>query len=1027
MLAEAILSAAVEGLITVAGGAAVTAMGKGRQERAAQLPGWAEISDPDGLRQPIQRAILAAQIDEASARALDDFFQSPSGALLARYVAIDVLTDGDSRAEATIRRHAAALLRLNPGTRRISEDLVARLVRTMGYAVKNSIGAVERTDSANAARIRESARAERQALVLHELDQAARELWDLGKHGPEQLVAELDTYCIAVRDAMSWIRIPSLTEERRVELNAIYVEPDLVDVHESASHGYGSPVLVNALSERSRIVVLGDPGGGKSTLTSATMSHFAEARLELKDSAIPFFVPLAAYARYRRQNVDAPGMARFIAWHASEREWGDFDETVVRYLLATGQGVVFFDGLDEILDLAERMAVRDVIENFARKYISSSFVTTCREVGYAETPLDPARFSRVMIPSLDLTRVQVFVDKFFKLSAMTGATEVASLKAEFIYDTQNIPDLRKNPLMLGLLCLLYETGRSIPKNQADLYKQCANLLFSQWDSRRGIKVDGAEAQTAEDAVARVALEVLLLGEEEFSQEWLECQLITYYRDEHNDSASAAERFADQVVGLWRGRRWLLVRVGTKSGVDYYKFAHRTFMEYFAAVRQAFTSSSADVLWARIGPLIESRSANVFCVLAAQIHSRHDAGSGARVLERIMDSMASANPRISWNAAAFCSEVLPVLRARPGEKAVAASEMLRVVAGMVPIENRYPSGNSAYTDVLFEYDRDGAGYSGAFASDGDRNERRTMNFSRSTLPLFSVARTAGESWDVISKSLAGAFHVATQESVDHEIVLRYSKLAAQLAVLPHTEDWAGLSDRQRELFSEWGTSVWESPSVAHGTESCFGQDFWLDVYMGREGRVSISRFLAKRGVAGALMGGWELPVAADAPPAGTVIHRAFGEIADMLRRGDVGEAGEQLRALREFLAPPLIHRNLARAGMNFESASLSVEAHRDVQDVDYSALDDRARAGMAYLTTALARMGEDEVLAPLEFSRCPVGRLIAQVAAVGRYSGEVSEAATAAEQLVDDPNILDEILEVIGVNAPRRPTSSILPS
>jgi hypothetical protein len=54
---------------------------------------------------------------------------------------------------------------------------------------------------------------------------------------------------------------------------------------------------------------------------------------------------------------------------------------------------------------------------------------------------------------------------------------------------RGVPDLRANPLLLSLMCILYRGEGSLPRNRAEVYEQCANLLFHRWDARRHIHQD----------------------------------------------------------------------------------------------------------------------------------------------------------------------------------------------------------------------------------------------------------------------------------------------------------------------------------------------------------------------------------------------------------------------------------------------------------------------------------------------------------------------------------------------------------
>jgi hypothetical protein len=117
------------------------------------------------------------------------------------------------------------------------------------------------------------------------------------------------------------------------------------------------------LAERlDRSVLLGDPGGGKTTAANVLMHHFA------RDPAapVPFLVTLRDYAA-----KDPP--ERSVAEHV-EHTLETFYQCpapagLVDLLLLSGRAVVVFDGLDELLDTSRRADVTTRVERFCAEYL----------------------------------------------------------------------------------------------------------------------------------------------------------------------------------------------------------------------------------------------------------------------------------------------------------------------------------------------------------------------------------------------------------------------------------------------------------------------------------------------------------------------------------------------------------------------------------------------------------------------------------------------------------------------------------
>ncbi len=162
------------------------------------------------------------------------------------------------------------------------------------------------------------------------------------------------------------------------------------------------PVPITALEATaavSRLVVLGRPGGGKSTLVNHLATQLAKRQLGLEAGedklpgwppdtrSLPVRVILRRFASWLPAEAAASaGLVWDYLRHQLEHQdgcHGAFDglhETLTR-----AGGVVFFDGLDEVHEddaRRHRSLVRDSIADFSRPLEKCRIVVTCREYAY---------------------------------------------------------------------------------------------------------------------------------------------------------------------------------------------------------------------------------------------------------------------------------------------------------------------------------------------------------------------------------------------------------------------------------------------------------------------------------------------------------------------------------------------------------------------------------------------------------------------------------------------------------------------
>ncbi|MDX3663912.1 NACHT domain-containing protein [Streptomyces sp. ID05-26A] len=426
------------------------------------------------------------------------------------------------------------------------------------------------------------------------------------------------------------MRLPHIGVSRTVPYRELYVRPTL------------NPNLsVDDLSlPGRRTVLLGDPGAGKSTL-AAKLAH----DLALSDDRVPFLLVLRDFTPWFRQG--GRELLRYLEQVCCDPYNLSPPRDGVEYLLRNGRAVVILDGLDELVEPELRRRVVRLIEGFAHQYPLTPIVVTARKVGYSEAPLSSSLFTQGTVDEFDTDQVTAYVSSWFALDAATPAARRALLAESFVAESAEIAELRRNPLLLALLCTMYSSEHYLPRNLAAVYERCAVMLFDRWDSMRGIappvqfqgRLRGAVqhlawflfTSTSGRALPRSRI-VRLLSEYLVSKSF-----------DTDDASAAAEEFAE----FCTGRAWILTDVGATRNEPLFGFTHRTFMEYFAAERMVRKHTDASSLWGALRPHITEGAWDVISRIALQLHDRNVDDGADEVLV-----LALAEGRTSFAASAL---------------------------------------------------------------------------------------------------------------------------------------------------------------------------------------------------------------------------------------------------------------------------------------------------------------------------------------------------------------------------------------
>jgi hypothetical protein len=407
----------------------------------------------------------------------------------------------------------------------------------------------------------------------------------------------LDRYRRQVHQRHGFLTPPDFDRRRRVPVADIYVptgiseEDDVQRMLYSQDPALDSLTVWDMADRLDRTVLLGDPGGGKTTAANVLTDHFAG------DSSprIAFLVTLREYA------AKTP-----IEWSVTEHIEQNLrtlyqspaPDGLVERLLLTGRAVVIFDGLDELLDTSRRRDVSDRVEQFCSAYPLTAVLVISRRVGYDQARLDDALFSCYRLGGFGDEEVAEYAGKWFGTQEGLAPAEATAKAEAFLAESANAKDLRANPLLLSLMCILYRGVGSLPGDRAGVYARCAELLLRKWDEQRDLYRKLGSDHLVEPTLRYLAW--WLFTRENSQTAATERELVAkaaeFLYERGYESEEQARAAARDFVVFCRGRMWVFSDAGTTAdGEKLYGFTHRTFLEYFAAWQLAVRSESPEDL------------------------------------------------------------------------------------------------------------------------------------------------------------------------------------------------------------------------------------------------------------------------------------------------------------------------------------------------------------------------------------------------------------------------------------------------
>src|SRR6266702_3177046 len=227
-----------------------------------------------------------------------------------------------------------------------------------------------------------------------------------------------------------------------------------------------------ALRKYQRCVIVGDPGAGKTTLLKFLALSAADGTLK-----------------------DLPDLLYFAAAQWDER-YAFHKEDARAYMdtvLEEGKALLLLDALDETV-IGELSAdaensyrrASEAILGVTTRYPQSPIVVTARKAGYQQR-MSLTGFTELEVVDFRPEDIEQFVNKWFACFHDPHKEAAAVELNSKLQKNARIRALAANPLLLSLIVLLYEAQLDLPDRRAELYKECVDVLLSEWDAKRNIR------------------------------------------------------------------------------------------------------------------------------------------------------------------------------------------------------------------------------------------------------------------------------------------------------------------------------------------------------------------------------------------------------------------------------------------------------------------------------------------------------------------------------------------------------------
>ncbi|MBN2000019.1 SUMF1/EgtB/PvdO family nonheme iron enzyme [candidate division KSB1 bacterium] len=326
------------------------------------------------------------------------------------------------------------------------------------------------------------------------------------------------------------------------------------------------------LKETHRAVILGKPGAGKTTLFQQLAARYFDDAARL-----PVYLRIYDWVKCGLCDpVDA-------LVQSLEKESSIYDPELLPSLKQSlkkywqdGSLLFLLDGLDEV-GMEDLTRVCETLQLLS--FDKNTVLLSCRRAGY-KAVLSRDFWKVFCINPFNKDERRLFMDNYFR--EKKSSAEHLSVLVE---GRPRLRDLAEVPLLLGLICYVYEKYRDnekeespLPEGRGALYERCVNELLK----RRIQQKYGDFSDFKLQVLRRFAYHFFTSADAD-EREWFSGEKL---RDLIRRELESRPEVA-KVIDPGRAGAFLHELVEANglllpAGADYYCFPHRSFQEYFAA-------------------------------------------------------------------------------------------------------------------------------------------------------------------------------------------------------------------------------------------------------------------------------------------------------------------------------------------------------------------------------------------------------------------------------------------------------------
>jgi energy-coupling factor transporter ATP-binding protein EcfA2 len=378
----------------------------------------------------------------------------------------------------------------------------------------------------------------------------------------------------------------------KINLDKIYVPLTLKIESEIGSNEKKEDIEIlysieKALIHFNKIVILGDPGSGKSTILKHLAHKICSQRpteSQLSD-LVPVIIKGSEFSKY--VSTTSKKLSEYIIDQIDKKF-----EFLFTTKLESNHLLVLIDGIDEINNVSLRHSVVNRINSFISQYPEAKIVVSSRIVGYKETRLN-GYFNHLQVVEFKKEQIEQFVNSWYLSIASNSDKnkELAKRSAKELFKSikknDSVLKMASNPLLVTIIALIHHQGGALPEKRVSLYDIATSTFLENWVRQRETERNSSfDKETLISILAPISYHI----HQNYTTGLItETELKSLFKKEYNNvypyqsKKEETQDLKDLINFLREDAGFLFEKGLNKNGESLFGFVHQTFQEYFTSI------------------------------------------------------------------------------------------------------------------------------------------------------------------------------------------------------------------------------------------------------------------------------------------------------------------------------------------------------------------------------------------------------------------------------------------------------------